>query len=425
MRDETFLLPDPALPPVAAAWSAEVVDAIARLAPAGAAAGVRIRDMRYSPGRTLVVLYEPEAPDGSPFPWTVASFATAGRLRRRVARADPRSSELVLRGRCLVERFPADTQLPALSAAVSLADPAPLLARLGANGSRAAEVDVLHYRPHRQCVLEYRLHGAGGVSRVAVGKAYPTRGAADAAAATLRAVHAAAPSGVGVPEPLGMVAPWRLVLMSRERGTAAGPLLAQPGSAAEDAAAGAGAALAVLHRLPVPAAPLRTVVTELEHLRARSAGLRLVAPLLAARVDELLDLVAARGLRPTGPETFVHGDYTASQLLVDAGRVTVLDFDRAARGDAAVDVGTFLAGLHKLSPPADALSRAFLAQYVARSGERSLVDRARVMESLALVRLATRRFRAAPHVFAREGPAFVSFRYLDRAAACLAGVGSA
>lgn len=41
----------------------------------------------------------------------------------------------------------------------------------------------------------------------------------------------------------------------------------------------------------------------------------------------------------------VHGDFTADQVVINANRVTVLDFDRAGYGDPVMDLGAFSAGL--------------------------------------------------------------------------------
>lgn len=40
----------------------------------------------------------------------------------------------------------------------------------------------------------------------------------------------------------------------------------------------------------------------------------------------------------------VHGDFTADQVVINEGRITILDFDRAGYGDPVMDLGAFSAG---------------------------------------------------------------------------------
>ena len=53
----------------------------------------------------------------------------------------------------------------------------------------------------------------------------------------------------------------------------------------------------------------------------------------------------ASPLRTRAQVTLVHRDFYHDQLLFDAERTWILDLDCAARGDAAMDVGNFVAHL--------------------------------------------------------------------------------
>src|SRR5207249_8123497 len=50
-----------------------------------------------------------------------------------------------------------------------------------------------------------------------------------------------------------------------------------------------------------------------------------------------------------GAPSFLHGDLGPAQLLWQMGRVVVLDFDKCARGDPALDLGNLLTQLRRLT----------------------------------------------------------------------------
>ena len=51
---------------------------------------------------------------------------------------------------------------------------------------------------------------------------------------------------------------------------------------------------------------------------------------------------------PVAP-SFVHGDFGPANLLWSSGQIVVLDFDKCARGDPALDVGNLLAQLRRIT----------------------------------------------------------------------------
>ncbi len=133
---------------------------------------------------------------------------------------------------------------------------------------------------------------------------------------------------------------------------------------------GIAAALAAMHR---QRPRLSTLYSASDYCRGVSGACEALAALnedFGRRAAEQWD--AARSLitdRPWRPRA-VHGDFTADQILLQNGRVTVLDFDRAGYGDAAMDLGAFAAGLIVRSlagemPPGDAFEIAskFTAAY--------------------------------------------------------------
>ncbi|PYV11498.1 MAG: hypothetical protein DMG07_19020 [Acidobacteria bacterium] len=165
--------------------------------------------------------------------------------------------------------------------------------------------------------------------------------------------------------------------------------------------------------------------TELEHVRHLNTRVRLVAPELADSVDGLLDRIVPLAPAPgAGTRACIHGDCKPSQFLVDGSRVALVDFDRACLGDVAVDVGNFMAALRKEVVRGREYGRElashFRSEYERCSGRSGLVDRARVFESAALVRMAVRAFKRSPKRYAHKGGDSLPVLLLREAAECLA-----
>src|SRR5437870_10227294 len=103
----------------------------------------------------------------------------------------------------------------------------------------------------------------------------------------------------------------------------------------------------------------------------------------------------------------------------------MLDFDRVCLGDPALDVGYFMAEAH-----ADAartgrtelrvLAASFLAEYERRGGDRTLADRACVVQGVNLLRCALRKFRTGPLDFALQASSSLPALLVQEAAACVA-----
>jgi aminoglycoside phosphotransferase (APT) family kinase protein len=416
---------DPELPFLDIAWSPT---ALARflsenvLAPAGRGprlVSAAIESMRYSPGRNCVLLTALRfAGERRPFARAVVSFANGDGLGETYARHYSGGHEngtravLLPKYCCLVELFPADWRLPALGRA------------MGENGLRAQAARVLRYRPHRRCVL---LRGSGADRLIA--KVYaPGAGAGDAYRRQ-RAIGAEARArGFVVPRPLALEADRQVFVMERVPGSSLKQLLGRVGSGGEGArlARAAGGALAGFHAVSVETAESRSLDDELMRVQKPLPGVRLVAPELADRADVVLERVisAAEQTPPAGAPVLVHCDYKPSQLLFNRRQVAVVDLDRACRGDAALDVGNFLAQFRKEAlltgnGSLRRLTSPFLDEYSRRTGRAGVAERARVFEVLALVRMAVRRFRMEPAAYARDPSRSLPVVLLDEAAACL------
>jgi aminoglycoside phosphotransferase (APT) family kinase protein len=434
-RSLPFLLADPKLPSLEAAWdrrdrlvlfNEEVLPVVLarRLAMTTA-----IEDMTYSPARACVVLYAVRLEGETVARLAVATFAKDDRLSGVFVRnyaGRPGAAVLLPRRRCLVELFPADWKLPRLAPAVEPAGAAALLDRLPApaRGDRGQpDVTLLRYRPHQRCVLLYACQGAEAIAKV-----YQHRERAAITWAVMRELHARAPSlGLVVPTPLAFVRSGNLVLMTRVAGSSLKQAIRETPNAsrATELAECAASSLVALHGLRVVGGEERSFAEELAQLRRRAARFQTVAPVLGAEVDDVLARLTA--LAPQlawRGRSFVHGDFKPSQLLLDGDRLALVDFDRAARGDPALDVGNFMAQFRKeavrggpehLRP----VAARFLAAYDALSPRRPVAQRALAFEALALARMAVRSFRRSPYLYARTGPDSLPSLLLEEARSCL------
>ncbi len=108
-----------------------------------------------------------------------------------------------------------------------------------------------------------------------------------------------------------------------------------------------GVALAELQRQPTTNLSLRSGDAAAREIVSLGEFLEFLLPAEAERVHDIAARLAASiGGLPQG-DSVVHGDFYAKQILFSGGEITVLDLDEAARGDAADDLGTFLAHLER------------------------------------------------------------------------------
>ena len=198
--------------------------------------------------------------------------------------------------------------------------------------------------------VEARLGTSGSPLRYQwLGKFYDTDGDARRVAGVLRQLGAeAAASARGGPAVPGVVAyhaPERLLLLTYEPGE---PVASAIGQAARAVVAAMGRALAAVHAAPIALEQTISPAAVLADLRPRVAELcgrfREEAAALERAVSDL------ERTAPVAPAPrFVHGDFGPANLLWRLGQVVVLDFDKCARGDPALDLGNLLAQLFRMS----------------------------------------------------------------------------
>lgn len=254
------------------------------------------------------------------------------------------------------------------------------------------EARTLAYKPERRYVAQL---AAGGEPR-AVLKYYNEGGFAQADAISV---------GFRSRGPLRVA---RRIGRSRRRRTLAfewlaGRLLSEaitdPGQDLDEIAV-VGAALAELHgQAPGGLVAVSTRRKEAESWIALAEGIAFLHPPGEGRARSLARRLAS--LFPDAPAAPrpVHGDFYAKQVLVDGGQASLLDLDRAVRGDPAADLGRFLGHLERdalrgVVPPerVEPLGNALLDGY-RRASRSSLPSGVGPYVAAALLSLAPDPFR--------------------------------
>ena len=246
----------------------------------------------------------------------------------------------------------------------------PAMAPLMPDREGIPSVALTRLKPGRRAMLRYAFPDG----RALRGKlrAKGTDGHAPRVQAGLRAAGLDGRAGVGVPAVAGTLADPPLWLQEDVAGRSLADLI----GAAEAPAAmrRTGAALAELHETP-PQTEVRWTPRDEVAVLARAVAGGLHA--------DLADLAAAAiaGL-PPAPEVGLHRDFYFDQVIVAPETIWLVDLDLHARGDAAVDLGNFIAHLTELglrhgkgSDHHARLGRAFLDGYATR---RMLPPRARI-----------------------------------------------
>ncbi|MBI4674314.1 MAG: phosphotransferase [Chloroflexi bacterium] len=409
------LLRDPALAELhtaihADAMRAVLTDALREFAaPQLVVTNCRIAYVRYSPGKSCVVLYKMVVHDsrrdeqktllisGKFYPddegCRVSERASTRALADLVARQRrfPLKAALmyVPARRLLLQVYPLDVRLPGLAHATNE------FVTTGRATNESVTTAPVSYKPWRRCVLRC---DAAPPQPTLFAKVYrDERGARlyDIQQRLASAFHAH--PQLRVASPFDYLPDQQTLLLRQMPGK---PLL-EIWRRADDAAlvqsaAMVARALAAFHRAPVYDVPLKTLAVEIAALREQAASLEPIAPELSRRVSSILDTLSETAARVQEQPVFAHGAWRHNQLLFDAGRVAILDADTCCRADPALDVGNFLANLTRLGlrrSIADDLieqvRRNFLASY--RQANPQLDPRAvTAFEAAALVKIILR-----------------------------------
>ncbi|MCY7397895.1 MAG: aminoglycoside phosphotransferase family protein [Sphingomonas bacterium] len=259
---------------------------------------------------------------------------------------------------------------------------------------RIEQAQLVRHKPGRRCLIEYRLTDANERT-ILLGK-MRARGADRRAYALQRELWEttfgpAAADRIMVSEPVAIVPELGLWLQRKDPGRALTDLL-DPATVPDPARIAL--AIAKLHRSGIAARRQHTLADELRILGERLSSLARRRPEWANRIDAALKAATllARRAEPA-KERSIHRDFYPDHVLVHGDELRILDLDLWSAGDAAVDIGNFLAhviehGL-RLRGRADFLAdwRAeFEDAYRRLAGDVSIVN-IRIYELLTLLRL--------------------------------------
>ena len=197
--------------------------------------------------------------------------------------------------------------------------------------------------------------------------------------------------GISVPEPIGVVKDFQMWLQRKVPGRVATELFAGPGGVM--LAQRIAAAAFKLHRAGVRTRRRHTMADELRILRKRLPTVAQVDSIGPDRIQRLLDACEKLGADTPEPITCgIHRDFYPDQVMVDGGRLCLVDFDLYCEGDPGLDIGNFVGhiteqSLRTLGDPEALvdLEKAMEERFVELSGEatRSAV---RAYATLTLVR---------------------------------------
>ena len=219
----------------------------------------------------------------------------------------------------------------------------------GGPGSRlrVAAIRVTRHKPGRRCLVEYDLEveREGAVEALTViGKLRVHRfgksGYRMLSALRQAGFDEASPDGISVPEPIGVVPAFRMWLQRKAAGRSASQLL-KPGETA--LARRIAEAARKLHTRRVPVENHHRMADELRILGDCLGKVASAEPPLRSRCHRLQKASEQLGATLSEPSTAgIHRDFYADQVLVDDGRLVILDFDLYCSGDPGLDPGNFL-----------------------------------------------------------------------------------
>jgi aminoglycoside phosphotransferase (APT) family kinase protein len=120
------------------------------------------------------------------------------------------------------------------------------------------------------------------------------------------------------------------------------------GRVCQEIAVKIGNSLASLHEQPTDNTLLEwSLPQELERLQELTDTLSFLVPRLAPQAQHLCDAISSQLKKATATKQLVHADFHSKQVLVHDNDVRFLDADELAVGPAQLDVGTFIAHLHR------------------------------------------------------------------------------
>lgn len=323
--DRAFVETDPVLVDLGLLLDPETLATALRAAvPSLPAAAIRLSYLRHKSAMSCLAGYELEV-DGRTRYLHAKTVAPAwGSKLTRMAAGGARLGEFgfgqtwLASGRTLVRELPNDARL----AAPALDD----------------SCTILRYKPERRLVVRRESGAERQVLKAYAPREYPN--------AALGAAAFRSEGSLRLAPVLNVDAERRTVVS----GYLPGRLLTeelQAGRVTATELEGVGRALAELHAQPARLERVRSPDDEAAALLRIADEITRLMPAAREQIRRLSEELARR-LRESRPRLApTHGDFYAQQVLLDGSRIGVLDFDEAALGDPAADLGNFLAHLER------------------------------------------------------------------------------
>ncbi len=347
--------------------------------------GARARYLRYKPATSCLAAYDVATDRGSVVV-TAKTFRSPAhdKLAKATRFAQARSvlgPAVVVdpSGPLMASVFPFDVRIRSLRRLV-LGGPSNVLAPLLRD---ARGLQPLSYKPERRFVGMVETTAGPAVIRL-----YSDAERAAGAGQRLEAD----PARVRIARTLARHPRYPMTITEWLEGEDGALALVEPGRARS-----IGEALARLHDAACTATRTRSVADEQHHLRSVARGLADLLPAQAARLEHLAGAIGDALLKVLTAPVLTHGDFAARQVVFTTSGVALTDLDEAAAGQAAFDIGSFLADIDcqavcgGTSPPvaAEVVAR-FLDGYASVRGLPSGVD---IHRAAHLLRLAVKPFR--------------------------------
>ena len=305
----------------------------------------QLRYLRYKPGRNCVAAYTLSVGGRD---WPIYAKAHAADAPGKLTKAAERSvgTSPLGPGRLLLPQaqmefclFPQDNKLPALAQWTDPVWRTGFLSRKRPDWSvsESAAWRTLAYKPERRWVAALDLgSGRTGVLRLHSAETFPAAQPHCPAPVSGSILRVAAPSLLSRSH--------QAVWSDWQDGT---PLMAELKAPANDSRFDfVGQALAEFHAQTGPKPVALPSLDALPSLAATSRLLGFLLPRIQARLNELIDTLRRSEPRSSSPPVRLHGDFSASQVLLGAhDTVALLDLDESRPGPAALDLGAFLAAL--------------------------------------------------------------------------------
>ena len=292
----------------------------------GVCTAAKPRQVRYIPGSSITVQYDAKVRWGDEAEASETLVVRSGRhLPAEAVRLDIDGTDTS------VWRYSNDPYLPGLAAA---ADKDAVLNILGQLGVNAGEVKLRRraYRAGRRAVIE----AVSPQTRLFIKVVRPSR------VQRLQEIHQSVAGELPVPHSFGWDADLGIVVIE----ALPGETLRKAIASSEYELPGGSELVGLLDRMSSIEGLDRRVAGPVERLRDHIRLLSAVLPHTTERLYRLVEEIAV----PPEPEVAVHGDFHASQVITDHGKlVGLIDLDTMGRGERSNDLATMIGQISTLA----------------------------------------------------------------------------